>query len=70
MPVDGGFENIHRYILTFIFKKGKKQDPVNYRPVSLTALPSNLVEQIFLEGVSKHMKDREVIRGGLYTERV
>lgn len=45
-----------------VFKMVKKQDPESYRLVSLTLISGKVMEQLIMEIISRHMKDKEVIR--------
>ncbi|KGL77232.1 RNA-directed DNA polymerase from mobile element jockey, partial [Tinamus guttatus] len=47
--------------VTPVFKKGKKEDPGNYRPVSLTSVPGKVMERLVLAIVSRHMDDKKVL---------
>ncbi|KFP91441.1 hypothetical protein N311_11995, partial [Apaloderma vittatum] len=47
--------------ITSIYKQGRKDDPGNYRPVSLTSVPGKLMEQIILSSTMQHMQDNQVI---------
>jgi len=47
--------------VTTIFKKGKKEDPGNYRPVSLTSIPGQLMEQLIMEVIIKQLEEKKVI---------
>lgn len=39
-------------------RRGKKEDPGNYRLGSLPSLPGTVMEQLVLDTISKHVKDR------------
>jgi len=48
--------------ITPIFKKGKKEDPGNYRLVSLTSIPGMMMEQLILEVIIKQVEEHKLIR--------
>ncbi|PKU31507.1 rna-directed dna polymerase from mobile element jockey- hypothetical protein [Limosa lapponica baueri] len=50
--------------VTPVFKKGKKEDLGNYRPVSLTSIPGKMMEQLILDVISKHVEEEKDIRSG------
>lgn len=41
-------------IIIPILKRGKTEDPENYRPVSLTSIPRKVIEQFVLYTLPKH----------------
>ncbi|KFZ47660.1 hypothetical protein N321_04245, partial [Antrostomus carolinensis] len=49
VPLDWRLAN-----LTLIYKKGRREDPGNYRPVSLTSVPGKVMEQIILSAITQH----------------
>jgi len=55
-------EDWRKATVTAIFKKGKKEDPGNYRPVSLTSMRGKVMEQLILEVMIKQMEEKKVIR--------
>ena len=48
--------------VTPIYKKDQKEDPGNYRPVSLTSVLRKVMEQIILSVIMCHIQDNQVIR--------
>ena len=48
-------------VVTPIFKKGKKTDPANYRPVSLTNVTGKIMERIVKETIMNHMEGHRLI---------
>jgi len=48
--------------VTLIYKKGRKQDPWNNRPVRLTSVPGKIMERFTLSALTGHGKDNQGIR--------
>ncbi|KAK4805387.1 hypothetical protein QYF61_003960, partial [Mycteria americana] len=57
VPADWRLANV-----TPIFKKGRKEDPGNYRPVSLTSVPGKLIQQIILSAITRHVENNQGIK--------
>ena len=57
VPTDWKLANV-----TPIYKKGRKDDLGNYRPVSLTSVPGKLMEQLIQSTITQHMWDNQMIR--------
>ncbi|GAB0181145.1 mitochondrial enolase superfamily member 1 [Grus japonensis] len=51
-------------VITPVFRRGKEEDPGNYRPVSLTSIPGKMMEQLLLGVTSKHVEEKKVIGSG------
>ena len=43
--------------VTPIYKKGSRQNPESYRPVSLTSVPSKVLESLVRDGILQHMSE-------------
>ncbi|KAF1472525.1 hypothetical protein FQV18_0001444, partial [Eudyptula minor novaehollandiae] len=48
--------------VTPIYKKGWKEDPGNYRPVSLTSVSGKIMERFILRALTRHERDNQGIR--------
>jgi len=48
--------------VTPIYKKVQKEDPGNYRPVSLTSVPGKIMEPFIFSELTGHVKDNQGIR--------
>ena len=48
--------------VTPTYKKGRKEEPGNYKPVSLTSVPGKVVQEITLKAIMWHVQDEQGIR--------
>ena len=50
-----------RALVTPIFKKGKRSDPKNYRPVSLTSAACKIMEHVIVSHIMKHLEFNNIL---------
>ena len=48
-------------MITALYKKGNKQDPANYRPVSLTSIICKTMEHIMFSAIANHLEDNKIL---------
>ena len=53
-------EDWRKASVTPVFKKDKKEDPGNYRPVSLTCILGKVMEQLILEAIIKQVEEKKL----------
>ena len=61
MPEDWRTANV-----TPIFKKGAKNNPGNYRPVSLTSVCCKMLESIIKDDIVNHLERKNLINSSLH----
>jgi len=44
-----------------VYKKGRREDPGNYRPLSPTSVPGKIMEEIVLGTAERHLKNNAII---------
>ncbi|TRZ07038.1 hypothetical protein HGM15179_020067, partial [Zosterops borbonicus] len=57
VPEDWKLANV-----TSVHKRGGKEDPSNYRPVSLTSVPGKIMDQFILSVIMQHLQDGQGLR--------
>ena len=50
-----------RAIITPVFKKGPAGNVCNYRPVSLTCVPSEVMERVIAQQISDHLMSNNIL---------
>ena len=54
-------EDWKKALVTPIFKKGDKDSPANYRPISLTCICGKLLEHIITESIMSHLEHHNLL---------
>ena len=47
--------------ISLLFKKGSKDDPGKYRPISLTSVPGKMLESIIADDMMSHLEHNKLI---------
>lgn len=55
--------------MTPIFRKGKKEDPWNYRLVNVTSIPRKVMKQLIQTYISRYIKDKKIVRSSQHGSR-
>ncbi|PKU39258.1 rna-directed dna polymerase from mobile element jockey-like [Limosa lapponica baueri] len=58
-------EDCRKASVMSVFKKRKKEDLGNYRPVGLTSSPGKAMKQLFLDVISKEKKEEQKVFGSV-----
>ncbi|GAB0179869.1 mitochondrial enolase superfamily member 1 [Grus japonensis] len=56
-------EDWRKAYVTPVFKKGKKEDPGSYRPVSLISIPGKVMERLIPWVINKHVEEKAIGSG-------
>ncbi|KFP24226.1 RNA-directed DNA polymerase from mobile element jockey, partial [Colius striatus] len=54
-------EDWRKVNVTLVFRRGRKDDPGNYRPINLTSIPGKVMEQLIMNVITEHMKEKMVV---------
>ena len=61
---EGAHKSWRIAIISAIYKKGKRNEPGNYRPVSLTSVISKIMESIVRDAIVDHLVKINVLSDG------
>lgn len=55
-------EDWRKASIALVFKRGKKEDLGNFKPVRVTSVPGKVKKQFILNVISKHVGRKKLIR--------
>ena len=54
-------ENLKKACVTTLFKKGNPEDPLNYRPISVTSAMSKIFEKAFSSQITSFLESEKLL---------